>query len=244
MFSKSSLKNTVAGYTAISVRTYFQGLGLRFVRSKGKRSRKSVIADYLRDEGDPKLHVGAGHNRLPGWLNTDFEPVDARIIFLDVTETFPFPNASFQYVFGEHLVEHVPYQHGLAMLGECHRILRPGGRIRLATPNLLKWLALFEPDKSPASVQFLQEALKFGSLATAPMPECFVLNNGMRAWGHQFVYDPGTLRAAVEASGFRNIKFYSAGQSEDPNLTGIEHHGKLTDEAYNLYETMVIEAEK
>ena len=49
--------------------------------------------------------------------------------------TLPFANDSFDAILGQHVVEHVPNID--ASLQEWKRLLKPGGRIALATPNVL-----------------------------------------------------------------------------------------------------------
>lgn len=56
--------------------------------------------------------------------------VDARLGSL---EDGAYPDAGFDAVVSSHLLEHLPDP--LAHLKECHRILRPGGRLVLTTPN-------------------------------------------------------------------------------------------------------------
>lgn len=96
--------------------------GVRLLR------RRSAVRSYLESVETPKLHLGAGHNHLDGWLNTDRDPASGAI-HLDVAEPFPFADATFHYAFSEHLVEHLPYGTASAMLAEA-----PGARPRRADP--------------------------------------------------------------------------------------------------------------
>lgn len=48
-------------------------------------------------------------------------------------EHLPFPDASFDVVVNNHVIEHVPNQQG--QVDEIARVLRPGGLMYLATPN-------------------------------------------------------------------------------------------------------------
>ncbi len=57
--------------------------------------------------------------------------VEAR--YADLTEPLPVESASVDYVVCEEGIEHVPNQ--LAVLEEFNRVLRPGGRLLLTTPN-------------------------------------------------------------------------------------------------------------
>ena len=50
---------------------------------KQKRSTKKKIKNYLKTNEIKKLHIGAGGNIIPGWFNTDLEPLDDKIFYLD-----------------------------------------------------------------------------------------------------------------------------------------------------------------
>src|SRR4029450_4609520 len=88
-------------------------------------ARRRKIDTYLKSAPVRKLHLGASRNHLSGWLNADIYPLDAGILYLDVTIRFPFGDSSFDYIFFEHLIEHIDFQDGMVMLRECWRVLKP-----------------------------------------------------------------------------------------------------------------------
>jgi predicted SAM-dependent methyltransferase len=188
-----------------------------------------------------KLQLGAGGYHPDGWLNTDIEPGEDEA-FLDATKPFPMPDAGFSYIFSEHVFEHLTYEDGLAMLRECRRILKPGGRMRLATPNLLKLVALFQDARSDEARRYVQDKIKVQDWPNEPAPECFILNLELRNFGHKFVYDPATLRGSLERAGFGDVREYRPGESDDPALRGLERRHKTSVQPVNDYETMVFEA--
>ena len=102
----------------------------------GSFTRAQRIGAYLQGNGLKKLHLGASNSVLRGWLNSDLFPTREGVIYLDVTRRFPFANNTFDYVFSKHLIEHIDYDDASAMLRECYRVLKPGGRVRIATINL------------------------------------------------------------------------------------------------------------
>src|SRR5688500_2440993 len=102
------------------------------VRHWRGRDRR-LIETYFRTHGVKRLHLGCGGNILDGWLNCDLRPRSNEIVQLDATEAFPFPDEQFTYVFSEHMIEHVPFGDGAAMLAESYRVLRRGGKIRIST---------------------------------------------------------------------------------------------------------------
>ena len=117
-----------------------------------------IAREYLRTHAVRKLQIGAGGIDYSGWLNSDIDPGPGEA-YLDLTKRFPLPDGSLQYIFGEHVVEHLNYEDGLAILRECYRVLAPGGKIRFATPNLLKYLQLFRDPKTPEIDSYLNAKL-------------------------------------------------------------------------------------
>lgn len=203
------------------------------------------MANYMRTHSVRKLQIGAGGSDLSGWLNTDIEPAPGEA-YLDATKPFPIPDAALSYVFSEHLFEHLSYRDGLTMLRECHRTLHPNGRIRIVTPNLVKLIQLFQDTKSDEMRTYMSSKIVAGywpeKLPQTISPECVILNYELKSWGHQFVYDPRTLRESLERTGFQIVKEFAPGESDDPQLTGLEVRHKAPTHAMNDYETMVFEA--
>lgn len=213
----------------------------RFVA--GRAGRHKRIAAYLRDHRVRKLQLGTGSNPYDGWLNTDVADFKRKneIVFLDVRKPFPFPDDAFDFVFSEHMIEHVSYADGLHCLRECCRVLRPGGRIRIATPSLERMARLYDDDLTDLQKRYVAWALEsFVPEADAALPG-FVVNNMMRDFGHRFLYDRETLRHAFVTSGFLDVVECKVGESATPELRGLERHMRSAAE-FNEYETLVLEA--
>jgi 2-polyprenyl-3-methyl-5-hydroxy-6-metoxy-1,4-benzoquinol methylase len=99
------------------------------------------------------LDVGCGNGRFLqrmraiGWEveGTDFDPKAAAAAHAEHGLTvrvgdlasIAYPDAQFDVVTLQHLIEHVPDP--VALLQECRRILKPQGRLVLVTPNLQSW---------------------------------------------------------------------------------------------------------
>jgi predicted SAM-dependent methyltransferase len=215
----------------------------RFLTSRLGRSRR--IEAYLRTHSTRRLQLGAGSNVYDGWLNTDVEDYKRKneIVYLDARKPFPLPDNSFDVVFSEHMIEHLSYPDGRRCLAECHRVLRPGGRIRVATPSLDKLVALYGAEPSDLQRRYTRWSIdSFVEDADAYLPG-FVLNNFFRDWGHRFIYDERTLRHALEAAGFVDIEEWPVGKSSYPELAGLERHMRSAAE-FNEYETLVLEARR
>jgi SAM-dependent methyltransferase len=82
------------------------------------------------------LNLGCGRRFHPDWENVDFFPIAANVRPHDLRKGVPYPDGTFDVVYHSHVLEHFPKQMAPVFLGECHRVLKPGGVIRVAVPDL------------------------------------------------------------------------------------------------------------
>ncbi|MEM8484957.1 MAG: methyltransferase domain-containing protein [Bacteroidota bacterium] len=211
---------------------------------------RNIITDlYLEQEPVPRLHLGSADNYLAGWLNTDLMPHNGygdagqAYVFMDAAKPFPLPDNAFLYVYTEHMIEHLSWIKGARMLTECARVLQPGGKIRIATPNLAVLLDLYRPDKSPIQEQYIAWIAERFLPNVEESSDVMVINNAFRSWGHQFIYDESFLTKALIKAGFQNVVACDVGKSSDPYFDQLERHGiRVGNEEMNVFETMVLEA--
>ncbi|MGH8693080.1 MAG: class I SAM-dependent methyltransferase [Burkholderiales bacterium] len=96
---------------------------------------KSPAAEPAR-AGRRLLNVGCGSNFHSDWLNVDVVPPSAAVMAVDVRKGLPFTDEVFDAVYCSHLLEHLPRQKAASLLRHMHRVLRPGGVIRVVVPDL------------------------------------------------------------------------------------------------------------
>lgn len=218
-----------------------------------------AISRYFLEHDVRKLHLGCGKNVLDGWLNTDAcrpmgqstVPVLGRggrgVRYLDAARRFPFGNEfRFDYVFSEHLIEHLSLALGIAMLEECFRILKPGGKIRITTPDLRFVIGICREDKSAIEkeyVDWVADGLALPPRLRSVPSDTIVVNRFMRGWGHQFIYDEKTLSLALLSAGFSGVTRCELNESDDDALRGIEYESRLP-HGYLALESMTLEATK
>ena len=189
-----------------------------------------------------KLNIGCGENLLEEWLNTDLIP-DSRVIFLDASRPLPFADSTFNYVFSEHMVEHIDYQNARKLFREVYRILRTGGKFRVATPDLHFLIKLYSEKSCIYSdyISWMSEKwLQDFDFET----DSVVINHVMHGFGHRFIYDFKLLKMVLEKVGFSDITRHSPGESNDEHLKNVEGHGKIVPSKFNDLETMVVECSK
>jgi len=172
-----------------------------------------------------KLHVGAGANRLLDWINCDLD--------MDLRQALPKPDESVQFLFAEHVVEHITPEEAWRFFREARRILKPGGVMRIAVPCV----DLIAKRHDERYRDFLRGAIG-GNGSKEEAVESIICN-----WGHRAVWTVDGLRAVLEGLGFRTSEA-SSGVSAFPELNGIDGHGRAIGEHANWVETGVVEAVK
>jgi predicted SAM-dependent methyltransferase len=89
------------------------------------------------------LNLGCGGRFRPDWINLDLASIGVGVLACDLRKGIPFPDASFDVVYHSHVLEHFSSREGLELLKSCYRVLRPGGRIRVAVPDLERIARLY-----------------------------------------------------------------------------------------------------
>jgi predicted SAM-dependent methyltransferase len=221
-----------------------EGVTQRTEDSVGADRFDPALIRYLAKSGPYCLEIGAGWNRRQGWLATDLNPPEGYgCLRLDATKRFDIPSRSFDYIYSEHMIEHIPFDDGRHMLEECNRILKPGGIIRIVTPSVGFLARVMSSDRG-----MLEDSYRNWSVATwvpeAPkVTNAFFLNNFVRAWGHAFIYDRETLELSLSLAGYGQIVRCELNNSDHPVLRDLANVKKIPPGFLDL-ESMVVEATK
>ena len=170
--------------------------------------------DRGRQAAPVRLHLGSGQAPIAGWVNIDIQALPGVDRVLDVRRGLPYDDVA--AIYGEHFLEHLELVEGLACLVECRRALADDGILRLSTPNL-DWV--------------LASHYRYGRWAEEgeAVSDCFRMNRAFHGWGHRFLYNRQALDAALRAAGFATITMHRYGESEVPELAGLERHERSGD---------------
>jgi predicted SAM-dependent methyltransferase len=175
-----------------------------------------------------RLHVGSGTARLEGWINLDYQDLPGVDVVCDVTKGLGFPKSAAEAVFAEHFLEHLGVGDAVNFLEECHRVLVPGGWVRLSTPNLeWVWHTHYRLDMPPEEKR--QAAVR--------------LNRAFHGWRHQFLWNRELLTEALTVCGFDLVRWCRYGESDLPVFQGIERHEIYSDSS-DLPHVIIVEARK
>lgn len=170
------------------------------------------------------VNFGCGPNALQGWVNLDVARGEGIDIVWDLRHGLPFADGSCAALFGEHVIEHVPKEAAEKLLRECHRVLQPGGVLRLSTPDAGRYLRSYAGDG-----EFLRHPAFPGPYET-PLDR---INHMMREDGqHLWVYDAESLLLLFRKAGFSTALEKKFGESTDPRMQQIDSEGRAFESLY------------
>jgi predicted SAM-dependent methyltransferase len=90
----------------------------------------------MMSENEPlRLHLG-GEEAKPGWKILNVQPGPAVDFVGDCSDLSAFADGSVDDIYASHVLEHLDYANKLPRaLAEFHRVLKPGGRVRISVPD-------------------------------------------------------------------------------------------------------------
>ena len=226
------------------VRNFFgitsEDLNIRFHKARSSK----LIESYLKDSVLRKIQIGAQSNSIDGWMNVDLIPKSINVVYMDATKAFPFPSDSIDYIYTEHMIEHITFQEAKFMLTECCRVLKKGGKIRISTPDLAFLIDLYRINKSEIQQNYINFSVDRYLNNQIPNEDVYVINNFFKDWGHKFIHDYKSLSFLLTTLGFDYVKKCNVMESDDINFQNLEQHGKEISPLFNELESVIVEAIK
>lgn len=138
------------------------------------------------------LNLGAGGHVLPGYRSVDLAGAD---YLHDLSRRpWPFDTGSVEALLASHVLEHFDKHEGRLFLRECWRILRPGGVLALAVPDMDRFItARLTGDFTPlGGYSWTDLNALCGGGEHEPNP----------AQRHRYMYSWESLAYALAAEGF------------------------------------------
>lgn len=168
-------------------------------------------------EANIKINLGSGHWKLEGWVNVDIDAESEPDVCANLAGGLPFAASVASLMHTEDFIDQLELEKAIEFLNECHRILAPGGVLRVLTPDMRKLAHLYLND--PDQLEDLWKNNVGVPLSLDTVGEIF--NIGMRFAGHTFLYDAQTFKALAVCCGFdaRQVAYQ---QSEIPELRGLD----------------------
>ena len=170
----------------------------------GVRGLQSGCGDAVRqrwlNSDNRSLHDGNDFTTAPGHVYRVGD--DRYFLQHDVPEPFPIEDESLDWCYSEHFIEHLTLEDGIAWLADARRMLKPGGFVRVSTPDLRKYAAGY---MDAGSAFFAEHGQKVAAILRDPSAverPAFMVNQTFYRWGHKWMYDVEEVRYAATEAGF------------------------------------------
>ena len=172
-----------------------------------------------------KLEIG-GLQKRPGWVVTNVNAVTRN--FLDATTRWPLEDGSVSHVYADNVIEHITLDAGRAMLAEAFRCLRPGGVIRIVTPDIRGHVELYLSGAAALDTAVGRRYRDAGLVVEHPVD---LVRIPIGSFGHHtgYVYDFDSLEAELKRAGFHSTTRYDLGESDRPEFKGLDQRGEAGD---------------
>lgn len=157
--------------------------------------------------------------------------LDPDIIRWNLAHGVPFAADSFDVVYHSHFLEHLDRDAGIQFLKECHRVLKPGGILRVVVPDLELLVRAYclslarisankvgaELEHNNAIFQLFDQMVRNEASGTKQqkgwrkrLEQLLRGNAAMTGETHRWMYDRYSLHRTLKTVGFEDISLHSA----------------------------------
>lgn len=205
------------------------------------------------------INLGSSAHTAAGWNNIDFswivrigrhrtlcrllhrvglisaaryeriQRMDPDTVLWDLSKGVPYDDATFDVVYHSHVLEHIPREYTAGFMAECHRVLKPGGLLRVVVPDLeqlaqryltalagqenAQTLALHSEATEEIFDQMVRHRPKHRDqqpLVNRLVEGLLVGDNDKSGTMHRWMYDRLSLSQLMQQAGFEEIRKYTA----------------------------------
>jgi SAM-dependent methyltransferase len=151
--------------------------GFMLPKNLGTRERFHKMSQTIR-----RLQWGCGSWTPQGWINSDIKASPGVDLPCDIMKGLPLDEGSIDYAVSIHALPEIHFNDQLTVLAELRRVLKTGGVLRLALPDLMKGVRAFErgdrdyflvPDEDAVRMgaKFITQLIWYGYSRTLFVPE-------------------------------------------------------------------------
>lgn len=181
--------------------------------------------DYSQTSAQPeqaahrRLNWGCGDHVAPGWINTDVKKNDGVDLVADIRDGLPVAAGALDYAVSIHALPELPLPEQVPALQELLRVLKPGGVLRLALPDLGKGI----------------DAYLRGDLAYFKVEEADAVSVGGRFITHMLwhgysktLFTPDFAAELLTKAGFTEVEERGFGEtgSDFPQITELDNRAE------------------
>ncbi len=204
-----SLAASLKQYLSPEQKDHFRWLWRRF------RHAISPPKPPQNPDGKIYVHLGCGAMDDKRFTNVDARPWP-HVHHLGHVERLPmFADRSADLIYVCHCLEHISFLEVPAVLKEWQRVLKPGGKLRIAVPDFDCILAIYEDNQK--TIESIELTLLGG--------QNYEFNF------HKSLYNEARLSSLLQAAGFTNVRRWAHGEdafAQFPDWSGrqVQYAGK------------------
>jgi predicted SAM-dependent methyltransferase len=187
-----------------------------FIKSKRVKGK---VAELTKGKRKIKLNIGCGTDYKKSWINIDNNSdhnIEKLDLNWDLRYPLPFEDNSVDFIFNEHFFEHITPEEALPIMQDLKRVLKPGGVMRIAMPDLESVVSHYL--HVPLNKDHVIKDYHFEHVKT---PAEWI-NMSFRWWGHQWLYDWEELQRRLMEAGFTKMKRCKLHKSKYKDLEDLE----------------------
>lgn len=195
-----------------------------------------------------KINLGCGPVTPAGWVNIDRSPGlvldkipglrgalgrlgvipkaqatakwSGDVMHRDVRKGLPFATGTVDAIYSSHMLEHVPRDTANKILVECRRVLRDGGVIRVAIPDIRVLVDRYVADGGEdAAETFIRETGMGVEQGPTGSRRLVQLVSGAR---HKWMYDEASLQRLFVQAGFADPVMRTYLEGDCPTIDEVE----------------------
>jgi len=142
------------------------------------------------------------------------------IRFANATRRIPCANNSVEVVYSSHMIEHLDRREARAFLLEVRRILIPGGIVRIAVPDLARFIEQYQITGD--ADEFIAKTHMAQARPVGLLPRVRLAVIGPR--NHLWMYDGHSLSELLHKAGFADVCVMPPGKTNitDPGQLELE----------------------
>ena len=152
------------------------------------------------------------------------------IVIHDLRQPLPFRDGSVSAVYSSHVLEHMYFNDGQRLIGECFRVLDEGGVLRLVVPDLQTIVREYlgehpfqEPGNGAVRLRPADQLNQRLLMRAQSPPSGNFFSRLYSSWmdfhSHKWMYDADSLIHHLESAGFADVRQMELHQSR---ISGVE----------------------
>lgn len=155
-----------------------------------------------------------------------------RARYWDARYSIPIADGAVSAIYSSHLLEHLDREVAQNLLLDCYRVLKSGGVLRVVVPDMYliskSYVSIVDrlADKQlgPADrVDFLAGKIPASDVSSAVAGEYYDPDpRRQRLFGHRWMYDRWSIRAALQRAGFQQVRECSYREGLTPDLDQLD----------------------